>query len=42
MREGGMPPIQYTLIHGGARLSDTQKRELADGLAATLQRSPPG
>jgi mono/diheme cytochrome c family protein len=42
VREGGMPPIQYTLIHGDARLSDTQKRELADGLEATLRQSPPG
>ena len=40
--EGGMPPAQYTLIHPGAKLSDTERQELVDGLHATLAASPPG
>lgn len=36
---GGMPPFQYTIIHGSAKLSDTQKQALikgyADGMAAS-------
>ena len=42
VREGEMPPLQYTLIHADARLSEAQKRALADGLVATLAQSPPG
>ncbi|HSC92413.1 MAG TPA: heme-binding domain-containing protein [Gaiellaceae bacterium] len=40
VQEGSMPPIQYRLLHAGARLSDAQRRELASGLEATLARSP--
>lgn len=40
--EGGMPPSQYTLLHPGARLSDSEKQELADGLTQTFSKSPPG
>ena len=40
--EGEMPPWQYTLIHSGARLSDTEKQDLADGLARTFADSPAG
>jgi hypothetical protein len=40
--EGGMPPVQYTLIHPGAKLSDAERRELADGLRTTIAASPPG
>jgi hypothetical protein len=40
--EGEMPPIQYTLIHRGSKLSDAEKRELADGLRATIASDPPG
>jgi len=34
-REGEMPPVQYTLIHPKARLSDAEKAELVKGLQAT-------
>jgi hypothetical protein len=37
--EGEMPPIQYTPLHPKARLSDAEKRKLADGLAASIARS---
>ena len=37
--EGGMPPFQYTIVHGDAKLSDAQKQTLiqgyADGMAAS-------
>ena len=39
--EGEMPPWTYTLIHSGAKLSDAEKRALADGLEATIAASPP-
>lgn len=39
--EGEMPPWTYTVIHSGAKLSDAEKRALADGLAATIAASPP-
>ncbi len=35
VREGTMPPFYYTIAHPAARLSDAEKRELADGLRAT-------
>ena len=31
-----MPPLRYRLIHGPARLSDTEKQELAAGLRRSL------
>ena len=40
--EGEMPPWQYTLLHPAARLSDSEKQELADGLTRTFSNSPPG
>lgn len=40
--EGGeMPPIQYKLIHGDARLSDAQRRQLVDGLRRLYAADPP-
>ena len=38
---GEMPPLQYRLIHPSARLSGTEKRDLAAGLARTYQSDPP-
>jgi len=35
---GGMPPIQYRLIHPEARLSEAEKRRLIDGLTVTANR----
>lgn len=39
--EGEMPPLQYRLMHSDARLSDGERRQLADGLTNTLATSPP-
>jgi mono/diheme cytochrome c family protein len=36
VREGGMPPLQFKLLHPEARLSDTEKQQLIRGLQATL------
>jgi hypothetical protein len=36
---GEMPPIQYTLMHPSAKLSDAQKKTLADAYAAGLASS---
>jgi len=35
--EGEMPPFYYTITHPDARLTDAEKRDLADGLGATLE-----
>jgi hypothetical protein len=40
--EGEMPPLQYKLLHGGARLSDAEQAELVDGLTRTYTEDPPG
>jgi len=37
IQRGEMPPIQYTLVHPEARLSDAEKTALEQGLQATLQ-----
>lgn len=34
--EGSMPPFYYSITHPAARLTPAEKRDLADGLAATL------
>ena len=36
--EGEMPPAQFLLTHPEARLTETEKQALADGLAATLSQ----
>lgn len=38
--EGEMPLWYYVLLHPRARLSDGERRELADGLKATLAADP--
>ena len=38
---GGMPPVQYKLIHGGARLSAAQRRTLVAGFRALYVSDPP-
>lgn len=38
---GGMPPIQYTLIHPAARLTDAQRAALIRGIEATYRKDPP-
>ena len=39
---GEMPPLQYRLLHPSARLSDTEKQDLIDGMLKTYQQDPPG
>jgi len=41
VQEGSMPPLQYKLVHAGARLSSEQRDELVQGLQRTLARDPP-
>ncbi|HIJ95851.1 MAG TPA: heme-binding domain-containing protein [Desulfuromonadales bacterium] len=38
IRKGEMPPLQYTIIHPEARLSETEKETLIQGLTATAGR----
>ena len=38
--DGSMPPWQYKLLHGKARLSKGDRQRLINGLAATLRSSP--
>ena len=41
IRKREMPPWYYTILHGGARLSDAQRNQLIDGLRTTFNASPP-
>ena len=36
IEDGGMPPRQYLLMHGDAKLSDAEKTELIEGMMRTL------
>jgi hypothetical protein len=36
VEDGGMPPRQYLLMHGDAKLSDAEKTELIEGMMRTL------
>lgn len=36
VREGEMPPIQFTLIHAEARLSEAERAQLISGFKASL------
>jgi hypothetical protein len=40
VREGGMPPWYYTPMHSAARLTDAERRALADGLTVTIADRP--
>ena len=42
IRGKDMPPVQYRLIHSGARLSDNERQRLEAGLLATWAKDPPG
>jgi mono/diheme cytochrome c family protein len=42
IRGKDMPPLQYRLVHSEARLSDTQRQELEQGLTASWAKDPPG
>jgi hypothetical protein len=37
-----MPPLQYRAVHSDARLNDTQRQELEQGLTASWAKDPPG
>jgi hypothetical protein len=39
---GGMPPLQYKLVHGRSRLSSAERRQLAAGFRALFAARPPG
>ena len=39
---GGMPPLQYKVVHGKGRLSSAQRRQLAAGFRALFASRPPG
>ena len=41
IREGDMPPVQYKLIHGGARLSGTEKARIARAMRSAYADPPP-
>jgi len=41
VREGGMPPTSYSLIHPSARLSDAERATLLDAMRQMLRESPP-
>ena len=41
VKGGGMPPIQYKLVHPAARLSKSQRDALIRGLRATYAADPP-
>ena len=41
VRSGSMPPIQYKVVHGDARLSDAERRQLIDGLEQLYAADPP-
>jgi hypothetical protein len=38
---GGMPPVQYKLIHGKSRLSTAERRQLAAGFRAMFASQAP-
>jgi hypothetical protein len=39
---GEMPPLQYRLLHPSARLSDSEKAQLASGLTKSIAADPSG
>ncbi len=41
VQSGSMPPIQYKLFHSNARLSTTERRQLAGGLTQLYATDPP-
>jgi len=38
--DGGMPPLQYTIAHPNAKLSEAERQELIDGLTRSLSAMP--
>lgn len=42
IRGKGMPPLQYRAIHSDARLSDTERQQLEQGIVKSWTADPPG
>ena len=42
IREKEMPPLDYKLMHAGARLSDNERQQLEAGIRASWIADPPG
>jgi hypothetical protein len=42
LRNDKMPPRQYKLLHSEARLSDTERQQLEQGIVASWTKDPPG
>jgi hypothetical protein len=38
---GGMPPLQYKIVHSDSRLNNTERQQLADGLTQLYAADPP-
>ena len=41
VQSGSMPPLQYKLFHGNARLDGAERKQLADGLRQLYGTDPP-
>jgi Haem-binding domain len=41
IREGEMPPVQYKVIHSGARLGAAEKRRVEDAMRKAYAADPP-
>jgi mono/diheme cytochrome c family protein len=41
IRGGGMPPLQYKIMHADGRLSTQQRNALASGFERTYRKDPP-
>ena len=41
IRSGSMPPLQYKLVHSGARLTTAEQLRLIDGLTRLYASDPP-
>ena len=42
IREAGMPPLQYRLIHANARLTGAERDQLEAGIRKSWESDPPG
>jgi hypothetical protein len=41
VREGEMPPLQYKVIHSGARLDAAEKRQIEAAMRSAYGADPP-
>jgi mono/diheme cytochrome c family protein len=42
IQSGSMPPVQYKVAHAAARLSNSERARLVQGIKATYAADPPG